>query len=64
MKNTGVMCIVTVPMGDGMRHVDMGNYFEHLGQRVLVTRNDLASRYGHLVDVPVYVRKHKTESKT
>jgi len=58
MKNTGVMCVVVdSSTGGGMRHVDLGNYFEHQGQRVLVTSNDLARRYGHLVDVPVYVIK-------
>lgn len=64
MKNTGVMCMVVVPTGDGMRQVDMGNYFEHLGQRVLVTSNHLATRYGHLVDVPIYVRKFQKENKS
>ena len=63
MKNTGVMCMVAVPMGDSMHQVDMGNYFEHRGQRVLVTSNDLARRYGHLVDVPVYVKKSQKENK-
>lgn len=64
MKNTGVMCVVTVPTGDGMRYVDLGNHFEHQGQRVLVTSKDLAKRYGHLVDVPIYVRKPQTERKS
>lgn len=65
LENTGVMCVVAVSTtDDDIRYVDMGNYFEHRGQRVLVTRADLARRYGHLVDVPIYVRKPQTESKS
>ena len=65
MKNTGVMCMAVVSTtDDDMRHVDMGNYFEYRGKQVLVTSNDLARQYGHLVDVPVYVRKPKKEGKT
>lgn len=65
MKNTGVICMVLVPSsGGGMRQVDMGSYFEHQGQRVLVTRAGLARRYGHLVDVPIYVKKSQKENKS
>lgn len=65
MKNTGVMCLVSIPADneDGFRSIDMGNYFEHQGQRVLVTSKRLAEQYGHLVDVPVYCRHH-TAHKT
>lgn len=57
MKNTGIICMVSVNTDDGARLVDMGNYFEHHGQRVLVTSEELAVRYGHLIGVPIYVLK-------
>ena len=63
MRNTGVMCVVIVPShGHGAyRYVDMGNYFDHEGQQVLVTSRERAEQYGHLVDVPIYV--HRIEGK-
>ena len=63
MKNTGVMCMVAVRHMGGICHIYMGNYFDHSGQRVLVTRENLAREYGHLVDVPIYVRKFQKENK-
>lgn len=59
MRNTGVMCMVTVPSNDPdtVRYVDMGNYFDHEGQQVLVTSRERAEQYGYLVDVPIYVRR-------
>jgi len=52
---TGAMCMV-FPNG---RQIDMGNYYidEKTGGRVLLTSRELAEKYGHLVDVPIYVRK-------
>ncbi len=59
MRNTGVICMVTVPSHDPdtYRYVDIGNYFDHEGQQVLVTTRERAEQYGHLVDVPIYVRR-------
>jgi len=59
MKNLGDICMVTVPSHDPdtYRHMDMGNYFDHEGQQVLVTTHERAEQYGHLVDVPIYVRR-------
>lgn len=61
MKNTGVMCMVSVQddsrLGN-VRSVDLGNYFRREdGKKCLVTRKVLARQYGHLVNVPIYVRK-------
>lgn len=59
MKNTGVICMVTVPSSDlgEFRHVDLGNFFEYEGEWVLITSKHLAEQYGHLVDVPIYTRR-------
>ena len=60
LKNTGAMCSVSVADAnreDGTRFVDLGNYFDFSGKKVLVTSLELATRYGHLVDVDVYIRK-------
>ena len=60
--NTGVMCMITVNDNnreDGQRQVDLGNFFEdENGQKCLITSTNLAKRYSHLVDVPIYVRKN------
>ena len=54
MKNTGVMCMVFV----GDKAIDMGNYYtDKDGKRCLITRKDLAQKYGFLVDCPIYVFK-------
>lgn len=65
LKNTGVMCVVIVPSHDPdtYRYVDMGNYFDHKGQQVLVTSYEKVEQYGHLVDVPIYVKKFQKENK-
>jgi len=58
---TGEICLIAVQdpsREDGFRHVDLGNYYETKGgQKVLITTVELARRYGHLVDVPVFVRR-------
>ena len=53
--------MVTVPSNDPdeYRQVDMGNYFDHEGQQVLVTSRERVEQYGHLVDVPIYVRHNE-----
>jgi len=65
MRNTGVLCMVIVPSHDPdtYRYVDMGNYFDHEGQQVLVTSRERAEQYGHLVDVPIYVRHIEGKGK-
>ena len=60
LKNTGVMCSVEVTDATReceSRFVDLGNYFDLNGKRVLLTSFDLAKRYGHLVDSDIYIRK-------
>lgn len=59
MKNTGIMCAVSVATNntDEVRIVDLGNFFEHNGRRILITTKHLAKQYGHLVEVPIYVRR-------
>jgi hypothetical protein len=59
LKNTGAMCMVTVPdanNADGFKLVDLGNYFELDGKRVLVTSKENAMKYGKQIDVPIYIR--------
>jgi len=61
MQNTGVMCMITVNDNnaiDGIRHVDMGNYYKtETGEQVVVTTKELAQRYHKLIDDTIYVRK-------
>jgi len=59
LKNTGAMCIVTVPDAnrkDGFKHVDVGNYFEFMGKKVLVTSKENALKYSKQIDVPIYIK--------
>lgn len=62
LKNTGVMCLITVPDANregGFKHIDVGNYYEHNGTRCVVTTKEIATQYAHKIDVPVYIRsKH------
>ena len=63
LKNTGIMCSVEVADAnreDGVRFVDLGNYFDFGGKHVLLTTLALAKRYGHLVDVGIYIRRSNT----
>ena len=63
LKNTGTMCSVEVADAnreDGSRFVDLGNYFDFNGKRVLLTSLALAKRFGHLVNVDIYIRKSNT----
>ena len=53
MRNTGVMCMVFT----NGRNIDLGNYYDFNGKRVLVTSINLAKKYGHLVDVPIYISR-------
>ena len=44
---------------DGERCIDLGNYYERDGVRVLLTSEKLAKEYGYLVDCPIYIRRVK-----
>jgi hypothetical protein len=57
------MVIVPSHGHDAYRCVDMGNYFDHEGQQVLVTSRELAEQYGHLVDVPIYVHRKQGDEQ-
>ena len=60
LKNTGAICMVTVSdanNADGFKLVDLGNYFELDGKRVLVTSQENALKYGKQIDVPIYIRR-------
>lgn len=61
MNNTGEICMITIcndNREDGQQWVDMGNYFEdEQGQKCLITSKEKARKYGHLVNVPIYVKK-------
>ena len=60
LKNTGVVCMVSISdEEEGLRLVDLGNYFELNGKRVLVTSQEKAIKYGGQVDAPIYVLKEK-----
>ncbi len=52
---TGEMCMVHI----GETSIDMGNYYvnEETGEKVLVTRRELAEKYSQLVPVRIYVRR-------
>ena len=54
LVNTGVICMISEAEGC---YVDMGNYFMYRETKVLVTSNKLATKYGHLIKVPIYVLK-------
>lgn len=60
MKNTGEMCVVTVPDAnrkEGFRWVDLGNYYlTDKGEKVLITSLDLAQRYCSFVSCRIYVK--------
>ena len=59
--NTEVMCMVAI-VEDGEPHsIDLGNYFTLKDEKVLITTNKLAVKYGHLVKVPIYTRKDANE---
>ena len=65
LKNTGIMCSVEVADAnreDGVRFVDLGNYFDFGGKHVLLTTLTLAKRYGHLVDVDIYIRRSNAKA--
>lgn len=63
LTNTGVICLVAVtdPNGDdGIKHIDVGNYFiDTDGSKCVITSEDYAEKYGHLIDVPIYVPRGK-----
>ena len=64
-KNTGIVCTLTLNdenRKDGLRHVDMGNFYEtEGGERVLITSSELAQTYGHLVQEKIYLSKDARE---
>lgn len=47
------ICLVS----DGDKTIDMGNYYGEDGHKVLFTSKELAEKYGHLVDCPIYIKK-------
>jgi len=56
---TDCMCMVyTVEQGE-YRNADLGNYYtkSDTQEQVLITSEKLATKYGHLVKVPIYTRK-------
>jgi hypothetical protein len=59
-KNTGTMCMITVPDAnrkEGFKHVDLGNYFTDTnGNKCLVTTKENATKYSIQINVPIYVR--------
>ncbi|UQS95021.1 hypothetical protein Pam2_141 [Pseudanabaena phage Pam2] len=58
-RNTGVMCMVHTTKENELHDVDLGNYYtkSDTQERVLITSERLATKYGHLVKVPIYTRK-------
>jgi len=60
---TGETCLVQVndpSKEDSVEVVDLGNYYKTSdGKTVLVTTIELAQKYRHLVNVPVYIRRPK-----
>ena len=60
---TGEICLIKVNDPDEVsrvKSIGLGNYYKtNDGKTILVTTIELAQKYGHLVDVPVYVRRPK-----
>ena len=50
--------ISTIEQGED-RNVDLGNYYtkSDTQEKVLITTDKLATKYGHLVKVPIYTTK-------
>lgn len=59
-KNTGVICMLQIPdlnREEGFRCVDLGNYFiAPDGTECLITSADLAQKYQHKINVPIYIQ--------
>lgn len=58
LRKAAGICMIALPYEDTLRFVDIGNYYiDEQGKRCVVTTKNLAEKYAHLCDVPVYVRK-------
>jgi glutamate formiminotransferase len=69
LVNTGAICIVSVldvNREEGLRLVDVGNYFTAPdGTKCVITSRRLAEKYHELIGVPVYVyRTHTKRTET
>jgi hypothetical protein len=62
-RNTGVICMVHTAKEDEFHDIDLGNYYikSDTQEQVLITSEKLATKYGHLVKVPIYTMKGKNE---
>jgi len=60
MKNTGVMCMITVNDAnreDGIKHIDIGNYYiDEQGEKCVITTKDIANKYSELIDCKIYTK--------
>lgn len=60
--NTNEICFIKVKCPnreEGFKMVDLGNYFKNeKGEKVLITTLEKAKRFGHLVDVDIYIHKN------
>lgn len=58
---TGAMCMIF--QGEFCA-VDLGNYYikSDTQEKVLITTDKLAVKYGHLVKVPIYTRKENAKT--
>ena len=64
--STGVMCMITVndPNSmDGIRQVDVGNYYTKDGENCVITDIETARKYHKYIKVPIYVTKQGEEVK-
>jgi hypothetical protein len=62
--NTGVMCMVNVPDAnkkEGFKQVALGNYFNFMGKKCLLTSQENAIKYGKQIDVPIYLVRENNE---
>jgi hypothetical protein len=55
--STGAMCMVCLVADGRERFIDMGTLYKRENQIVLITSENLTTKYGHLVKVPIYIRK-------
>ena len=63
MKNMNEICLVAIEdlnQNDELKFIDLGNYFlDSNGRKCLITSKELAEKYSHKVNVPIYILKGK-----
>ena len=58
------MCMVNVPDASrkgGFKQIALGNYFNFMGKKCLLTSQENAIKYGKQIDVPIYLVRENNE---